>query len=56
MLQFLITNWDWQRALDLQRGCSDAGMPVYHSMGTAARAIDRYIAYHEGLKTPAKCS
>ena len=38
-----------------QRGCSDAGMAVYHSMGTAARAIDRYIAYHEGLKKASKC-
>ncbi len=55
VLQFLITNWDWLRALELQRGCSDAGMPVYHSMGSAARAIDRFIAYHEGLKTPSKC-
>jgi acyl-CoA synthetase (NDP forming) len=47
VLQFLITSWDWQKALDLQRGCSDAGMPVYHSMVGAARAIDHFLRYHE---------
>jgi hypothetical protein len=30
-------------------------MPVYHSMGTAARAIDRFVAYHEGMKASARC-
>jgi hypothetical protein len=30
-------------------------MPVYHSMGSAARAIDRYVSYYEGRKTSPKC-
>jgi len=56
VLQFLITNWDWQKALDLQRGCSDSGMPVYHSMGSAARAINRFLSYHEGKRASTKCA
>jgi len=47
VLQFLITSWDWQKALDVQRGCSEAGMPVYHSMAGAANAIDKFLRYHE---------
>jgi len=53
VVQFLITNWDWQKALELERSCSEAGMPVYHSMAGAARAIDQYLQYHENKKTPA---
>jgi acyl-CoA synthetase (NDP forming) len=54
VLQFLITNWDWQKALDLQRGCSEAGMPVYHSMASAAKAIDRFLRYHEAKQRAGK--
>jgi len=56
VLQFLITNWDWQKALDLQRGCSEAGMPVYHSMASAAKAIDRFLRYHEAKQKSAATS
>ncbi len=54
VLQFLITNWDWQKALELERSCSEAGMPVYHSMAGAARAIDQYLRYHETRKVPTR--
>ena len=54
VLQFLITNWDWQKALDLQRDCSEAGMPVYHSMAGAAKAIDRFLRYHEKRQAAAR--
>ena len=53
VLQFLISNWDWDKALELQRGCSEAGMPVYHSMAGAARAIDRYLRYYDA-RQPAR--
>jgi len=48
VMQYLITGWDWQKGIeDLQRGCADAGMPVYHSMASAARAADRLLRYYE---------
>jgi len=36
---------------DLQQGCADAGVPVYHSMASAARAIDRVLCYYEKRQT-----
>jgi acyl-CoA synthetase (NDP forming) len=48
VMQYLITGWDWQKGIeDLQRGCADAGMPVYHSMASAARAVDKLLRYYE---------
>jgi len=47
-VQYLVTTWDWRKALEaLQEPCSEAGMPVYYSMASAARAIDRFMRYHE---------
>ncbi|MFC1999373.1 CoA-binding protein [Chloroflexota bacterium] len=46
--QYLVNSWDWRKALeDLQEPCSEVGIPVYYSMGTAARAIDRFMQYQE---------
>lgn len=48
VMQYLITGWDWQKGIeDLQRGCADAGIPVYYSMASAARAVDRLLRYYE---------
>lgn len=48
VMQYLITGWDWQKGIeDLQRGCADAGIPVYHSMASAAQAVDRLLRYYE---------
>ncbi|MBM4444031.1 MAG: hypothetical protein FJ020_01850 [Chloroflexi bacterium] len=48
VMQYLITGWDWQKSIeDLQQGCAAAGIPVYYSMTSAARAIDHVIRYHE---------
>ncbi|MBL7119734.1 MAG: CoA-binding protein [Dehalococcoidia bacterium] len=48
VIQYLITGWDWQKGIeDLQRGCTEAGLPVYYSMASAAKAIDRLLRYHE---------
>ena len=48
VMQYLITGWDWRKGMeDLQVGCAQAGVPVYYSMASAARAIGRYTGYHE---------
>ena len=48
VIQYLITGWDWQKGIeDLQRGCAEAGLPVYYSMASAAKATDRLLRYHE---------
>jgi acyl-CoA synthetase (NDP forming) len=48
VMQYLITGWDWQKGIeDLQQGCAAAGIPVYYSMSSAARAIDHVIQYYE---------
>ena len=52
VMHYLITGWDWQKGIeDLQRGCAAAGIPVYHSMSSAAKAIDRLLQYHEKRAT-----
>jgi len=37
---------DLERFLKLERRCYEAGVPVYHSMSGACRAINRFIRYH----------
>jgi len=52
VIQYLITGWDWQKGVDdLQQGCANAGVPVYHSMASAAKAIDRVLRYYEKRQT-----
>jgi len=36
-----------ERFLDLERVCYEAGIPVYHSVSGACRAIDRFMHYHK---------
>jgi len=51
VMQYLITGWDWRKAIeDLQRGCSEAGLPVYYSMASTAKAIDQLLRYHENRR------
>ena len=40
-------SWDMQKALKLQQQCCEAGLPVFRSPAGAARAIDRFLRYHE---------
>ncbi len=52
VIQYLITGWDWQKGVDdIQQGCARAGVPVYYSMASAARAIDRVLRHHEKRQT-----
>jgi acyl-CoA synthetase (NDP forming) len=43
----VLSRWDLQKALKLQQQCYEAGLPVFHSPARAARAIDRFLRYHE---------
>jgi len=48
VLQHLISGWDWQKGVeDVQKRCTAAGIPVYHSMFGAAKAVDTVLRYHE---------
>ena len=48
VMQYSVTGWDWQKGVeDIQRGCAAAGLPVYHSMSGAAKAVDRFLRYRE---------
>ena len=38
---------DYGWMLNAQRICYEAGIAVYHSIGNAARAVDRFLSYHE---------
>jgi acyl-CoA synthetase (NDP forming) len=52
VMQYLITGWDWQKGVeDLQMSCASAGVPVYHSMASAARSIDRVLRHYEKRQT-----
>ena len=38
---------DYEWMLNAQRICYEAGIAVYHSIGSAAKAVDRFLRYHE---------
>lgn len=38
-------------ALELQKKCGDSGLPVFTSFDRAAKAINKFIAYHERRQT-----
>ncbi len=44
---YIIFDEDQKVALNCQRKLSEAGIPVYHSLSNAARAIARFLDYHE---------
>ncbi|MCX5998927.1 MAG: CoA-binding protein [Chloroflexi bacterium] len=41
---------DLERLLNLQRRCSQAGLPVYHSTADAARALNRFMSMRQAGK------
>jgi acyl-CoA synthetase (NDP forming) len=47
VIHSLVSSADYQWMLEAQRKCSEAGIPVYHSISSAAKAIDRFIDYYE---------
>jgi len=38
---------DYEWMLNAQRICYEAGIAAYHSIGNAAKAVDRFLSYHE---------
>jgi len=46
VIHSLVSSKTYQLALDCERKCCDAGLPVYHSLTNAAKAIARFIDYH----------
>jgi len=47
VMHSVLTNWDSERVVALQQKCCEAGLPVFRSIPTAARAMDRFLRYHE---------
>jgi len=43
----VLSEWDSQKALGLQQKCCEAGVPVFRSLASAAKAMDRFLRYHE---------
>jgi acyl-CoA synthetase (NDP forming) len=43
----LTTVESWETAMACQQRCQQAGIPVYFSVRSTARALDRFISYHE---------
>ncbi len=44
---FLSSAQDSQVALKCEQVCCEAGLPVYHSLSNAARAVARFLDYHD---------
>src|SRR4030042_6807952 len=43
----LITVESWETAMACQQKCQQASIPVYFSVRSTARALDRFVSYHE---------
>jgi len=47
VIHFLAFEEDYKWMLESQKKCNEASIAVYHSIGGAAKAIDRLLRYHE---------
>lgn len=57
VMQYIASRSHWQKIFeDLQVPCSRAGLPVYYSMASAAKAIDRMLRYYERRTILAKAA
>jgi len=52
VLNYLASGESWRAAVSLKEKCSAGGLPVYHSVASAATALARLADYHAG--TPAQ--
>jgi hypothetical protein len=43
----LISEDTWRVADEVERRCAEVGVPFYHSLSNAARAIAHFLDYHE---------
>jgi len=46
--------WKWQRLVEMQDKCWQAGIPVYHSLKQAVQAIIKFVNYYEVPKATIK--
>jgi acyl-CoA synthetase (NDP forming) len=51
VIHSVLSNWDLQRAVALQQKCCEAGLPVFRSIGSAAKAMDQFLRYNEWRRT-----
>jgi len=47
VIHFVAFEEDWEWMLEAQKKCYEAGIAVYHSIGGAAKAVDRLLRYRE---------
>ena len=47
VIHSLVSGETYQLALDCEQRCCEAGLPVYHSLTNASKAIARFLDYHE---------
>jgi len=46
----VLSEWDMRRSLELQQKCYEGGLPVFRTLVSMARAVDRFVSYHERLR------
>jgi acyl-CoA synthetase (NDP forming) len=47
IIHSVLSDWDSQRATTLQQKCCEAGLPVFRSIKSAAKAMNQFVGYHE---------
>ncbi len=47
VIHFASSNKDYEWMFEAQRELYEAGIPVYHSIGNVAKAINQFLSYHE---------
>jgi len=47
VIHFLAFEEDYKWMLETQSKCCEAGIAVYHSIAGAAKAVDRFLRYHD---------
>jgi acyl-CoA synthetase (NDP forming) len=51
VIHFPTYSEDYEWMLESQKKCYEAAIPVYHSIKSAAKAVDRFLRYHERKRT-----
>jgi acyl-CoA synthetase (NDP forming) len=47
IIHSVLSDWDSQRGTTLQQKCCEAGLPVFRSIKSAAKAMNQFLCYHE---------
>lgn len=50
IIHSVLSNWDSERAVTLQQKCCEAGLPVFRSIPSAAKAMDQFVRYVESQR------